>query len=130
MQVERWHDSQIPRELRLNFLNATTFRIDKRSYPLPEPHLVFGSLINHWQAFTNCRLRDLPDDAVMAFASHHIEIVDFAITSQAYGYKGDVEIGFRGAVQYRFVRKSAYLQEKFPKFEKEIRKDYDWHVRC
>jgi CRISPR-associated endoribonuclease Cas6 len=129
MLVERWRQSQVPREISFHFLNATSFRSDKRTWPLPEPRLVFGSLMNRWQAFTNCRLRDLPDDSLMAFASHHIDILEYKIEAQAYGYKGEAETGFRGEVLYHFNRKSEYLAEKWPELEKRIQRDYIWYLR-
>ena len=40
-----------PRSVTLQFVSPTTFKSEGRHVPVPLPHLVFGSLLEKWNAF-------------------------------------------------------------------------------
>ncbi|MBK8024595.1 MAG: CRISPR system precrRNA processing endoribonuclease RAMP protein Cas6 [Chloroflexi bacterium] len=114
----------------LTFLSATTFRSSGLVLPLPRPDLVFGSLLNRWVAFTSHRLRDLPDDQVMVFLTHHILISGYRTETAPYkGKQGSIEVGFIGEVTFELLRANDHLKKREPALEATLRREYVWFAR-
>jgi len=128
--IER-HQQVAPSQMQtLNFRSATTFRSNGTIMPLPRPDLVFGSLLNRWIAFTSHRLRDLPDDQLMMFLTHHVVIGGYQTQTALYkGKNGSQEIGFTGEVSFELLKTSEFLQKREPALEKVLRRDYVWFAR-
>ncbi len=117
-------------QITLHFASTTTFRSQSVNLPLPLPHLVFGSLVTRWQAFTNCRLRELSDDQVDAFVRHHILLSRHDIESTLYRFKqGGKEVGFTGSAAFEFIIRSEHLQKQDPSLERLLQREYIWFAR-
>lgn len=128
--IDRQANSTPAKSIRLEFLSPTTFRSQTVNMPLPTPSLVFGSLLARWMNFTSHRLRDLPQDQVMAFIQHHILISQHHIRTQLVrGKQGGKEIGFVGNVVYELAQKSEYLHKQDPQLEAFLRDEHIWFAR-
>jgi len=57
--LTRWRDVQPPIMFPLEFRTPTTFRRGEFEDPFPAPHLVFGSLLNAWNAHSPEKLDDV-----------------------------------------------------------------------
>lgn len=83
------------RHIELNFLSPTLFRRSGASLVLPEPELVFGSLLRTWNAFSHLQLPPYEpvDLSTLMISRHriHTQMVDFG----AYRL-----LGFVGQVRY------------------------------
>ncbi|MDZ4721924.1 MAG: CRISPR system precrRNA processing endoribonuclease RAMP protein Cas6 [Roseiflexaceae bacterium] len=81
----------------LDFTTPVTFRQRGRSQPLPLPDLVFGSLLERWNA---CAPLPIPED-VRLFIAESLAVSRFAIESAAGRGKGNVlQIGTIGRCSY------------------------------
>lgn len=128
--VERHRNARPPCEVTLQFLSPTTFNSMGANTPLPLPPLVFGSLLSRWIAFTDHRLRDLPDNQLDAFFEHHISIIRYSTaTEQIRGKARRSVVGFSGEVCYEIHRKSTHLQKHQPELEALLRREHRWFAR-
>lgn len=93
------------RRLRLRFTSPTTFRTRGMHLPLPLPELVFGSLLNRWNAFAPVRL---PEE-VRRFAAECLAITRYRLQSRATPVKeGGVRMGAVGWVEYLALNPDRY----------------------
>lgn len=94
-----------PRHLRLAFAAPTTFKQNGMSLPVPLPDLVFGSLVDRWNAYSPVALapevRDYARDAV---ALGRYDLRSISLPSK----NGRPVIGAKGAAQYTAVRYDRY----------------------
>jgi CRISPR-associated endoribonuclease Cas6 len=128
--IERHRETPPESSHTLTFRSATTFRSNGLITPLPRPDLVFGSLLNRWIAFTAHRLRDLPDDQLMQFLTHHLNIGSYQTETAHYkGKHGVTEVGFTGTVTFDVLRASEHLHKREPEIERALRRDYIWCAR-
>ncbi len=82
--------------LRFLFHSPTTFRSQTRHVPLPLPELVFGSLLERWNAFAPVRLdEDLPRRAGEALA-----ISRYRLETRLVMLGGGKQVGFVGRCEY------------------------------
>jgi len=88
-----------PDRISLEFLSPTTFRSLKIQRPLPEPELVFGSLLERWNEFSPLAL---PDE-LKAYAAGCVSLSRFDLHSRAAAIAGGVFIGFVGTVTFTGV---------------------------
>jgi len=93
--------SQASRRLTLELASPTAFKREGIMMPLPQPDLVFGSLADRWQAFSNEPMRL----AIRQFAARHIGISWFDLRSQAVGHKNQaMRVGATGRVAYSILQ--------------------------
>jgi CRISPR-associated endoribonuclease Cas6 len=96
-----------PRKLALRFLSPTGFRSGGRQQPLPLPELVFGSLLERWNAFAPLAF---PADA-RRYAAECVSISRFDLSSRAIpGKDGGLRIGCVGQVEYTALTYDRYWQ--------------------
>jgi CRISPR-associated endoribonuclease Cas6 len=89
------------------FATPVMFRQRHRCLPLPAPELVFGSLLERWNA-----LAPLPlTEDVRTFAATSLVVNDFDLQSKAVAGKGGVpQIGAVGSCTYTVTRRDPYLE--------------------
>ncbi len=96
--------SRTPRRVTLRFASPTTFRSEGTNVPFPLPALVFGSLVNRWNAFSPIALH--PD--TRRFAEEMIVASKYTLRSQhvefAAGERGGA-VGCVGLCRY-YIRSS------------------------
>jgi CRISPR-associated endoribonuclease Cas6 len=83
--------AHIPRRVGLHFASPTLFRSAEMNVPLPLPGLVFGGLLDKWNAFAPLQLH--PD--VRRFAEECLAISRYRLETRAVAFGED---GQRGAV--------------------------------
>jgi CRISPR-associated endoribonuclease Cas6 len=92
----------VPRTVGLRFASPTAFRVTgkKRAVPLPLPPLVFGGLLDKWNAFSPIEVH--PD--VRRFAEECLVVSSYRLQTRtvAFGPEGERGIvpGFVGACRY------------------------------
>ena len=91
--------------LRLILRSPLVFKSEGRAEPLPLPHLVFGSLLRKWNAFSPIRF---PDDLVR-YAAECLGISQFSFRSVPIPLKqGGMRIGAVGEIRYRALNRDKY----------------------
>jgi CRISPR-associated endoribonuclease Cas6 len=89
----------------LEFAAPTAFKSREMQMPVPLPGLVFGSLLDRWNAVSAVQL---PDD-VRAFADDAVAISQYNLRSAAVRHKqGSILIGGTGTVTYRALGGDRY----------------------
>ena len=94
--------ADVPRTVGLRFASPTAFRITgkKRAVPLPLPQLVFGGLLDKWNAFSPIQVH--PD--VRRFADECLVVSSYRLETRrvAFGPEGQrgTYTGFVGACRY------------------------------
>ncbi|MBE7557391.1 MAG: CRISPR system precrRNA processing endoribonuclease RAMP protein Cas6 [Anaerolineales bacterium] len=120
--------AQLSSKIGLAFVSPTTFRSGGRFVPLPAPELVFGSLLDRWQAFAPVALH--PE--TRRFAAEAVAVSRFELRTRgvpyvkaseagrngpppaggkvepAPGKAGSVLIGFTGQVVYTVLNRDRY----------------------
>ena len=85
------------RRVTLDFASPTTFKSGGVHVPVPLPDLVFGSLVERWNAFSPVALS--PD--VRRFGAEMVAISRYTLRSVAVAHKGQgLRIGGQGRVTY------------------------------
>jgi CRISPR-associated endoribonuclease Cas6 len=93
------------RRIGLEFATPTTFRSNGRYIPLPQPELVFGSLLDRWQAFAPIALH--PE--VRRFAAEAVALSRYQLRTRGTPYKqGGMQIGFTGEVTFVALNQDRY----------------------
>jgi CRISPR-associated endoribonuclease Cas6 len=93
------------RRITLDFASPTAFKSGGVHVPVPMPGLVFGSLLDRWNA---CSPISLPDD-VRAYAEECVAISRYHLQSAPVKNKqGSVIIGGAGQVTYSILEEDAY----------------------
>ncbi|HAJ36711.1 MAG TPA: CRISPR-associated protein Cas6 [Chloroflexi bacterium] len=89
----------------LEFAAPTAFKSREMHIPLPLPGLVFGSLLDRWNAVSPVQL---PDD-VRAFAEDTVAVSQYNLRSAAVRHKqNSVLIGGTGTITYRVLGGDRY----------------------
>ncbi len=95
---------QPPRRLQLAFAAPTAFKQNKLDLPVPLPDVVFGSLVDRWNAYSPVALaaevRDYARDAV-ALSRYDLRSISLPI-------KNGRIVGGKGSAQYTAVRYDRY----------------------
>lgn len=82
--------------VRLFFASPTTFRSKGKNVPLPMPGLVFGSLVDRWNAFSPVTL---PAE-VRHYADRHLAISHCRVRTTTVDISGARQVGFTGSCAY------------------------------
>ncbi|MCB0165226.1 MAG: CRISPR system precrRNA processing endoribonuclease RAMP protein Cas6 [Anaerolineae bacterium] len=94
-----------PRWVSLEFVSPTTFSSQGRSVPLPLPELVFGSLLDRWQAFAPIALH--PE--MRRFAQESVVVSRYRLRTRGSPTKqGGTQIGFTGQVTFAALNRDRY----------------------
>jgi CRISPR-associated endoribonuclease Cas6 len=89
----------------LEFASPTTFRSQGQYLPLPLPELVFGSLLDRWQAFAPIALH--PD--LRRFAAEAVVLGRYHLRTRGMPYKqGGMQIGFTGEATFVVLNRDRY----------------------
>jgi CRISPR-associated endoribonuclease Cas6 len=95
----------LPRTVTLDFASPTTFKSGGVHIPVPLPALVFGSLVERWNAFSPIALS--PD--ARRFGAEMVAISRYHLRSAAVGHKGEgLRIGGMGRVTYHALGGDRY----------------------
>lgn len=93
------------RRVTFSFTSPVAFKSKDRTMPLPLPDLVFGSLLQKWNAFAPLAL---PDE-LRRYASECLAISRFHLRSHAVGAKDDgLRVGAAGEVTYASLNYDRY----------------------
>jgi CRISPR-associated endoribonuclease Cas6 len=91
--------------LTLEFASPTTFRSSGRYVPLPLPELVFGSLLERWQAFAPVAL----SPELRRFATEMVVVSRYMLRTRSLPSKeGGLHIGFIGQVTFSALNRDRY----------------------
>lgn len=91
--------------LTLEFASPTTFRSSGRYVPMPLPELVFGSLLERWQAFAPVAL----SPEVRRFAAEMVVVSRYMLRTRSLPAKeGGLHIGFIGQVTFHTLNRDRY----------------------
>lgn len=107
--IERsFYEDSLPSNLfGLNFLSPTMFRTEGQPLPLPIPRLVFGSLLQRWNAFSP---GPLADDSRL-FAELSLKLGYYHTRTRTVLLDQEHQTGFIGPVEFRATsRDRFYLQ--------------------
>jgi len=96
---------QPDRRLRFQFASPTCFHQAEKTMPLPLPDLVFGSLLQRWNAFAPLTL---PDET-RRYAAECLAISNFHLSSRLAGLKETgLRVGCSGSVTYTSLNPDRY----------------------
>lgn len=85
-----------PPRVDLAFATPTTFHSQGRSLPLPLPRLVFGSLLDRWNAHAPLRI----DPEILAVVDQAVIIGRYELRTELVPLGGGVQVGFVGRCGY------------------------------
>jgi CRISPR-associated endoribonuclease Cas6 len=85
-----------PGRVDIAFATPTTFHSQGRSLPLPLPRLVFGSLIDRWNAYAPLRI----DPEVLAVVDQAAIIGRYELRTEMVPLGGGLQVGFVGRCGY------------------------------
>ncbi len=93
------------RRVTLQFTSPTTFHSGGRSVPLPAPELVFGSLLERWNAFAPVAL----PEGTRRFAAECLAVSRYNLQTRSVPFKEDaVKIGMIGQATFAVTRYDRY----------------------
>lgn len=93
------------RQVTLDFYTPTTFKSGGMHVPLPLPSLVFGNLVDRWNAFSPIAL----SPEVRRFGEEMVAISRYKLESRSVAFKaGSQRIGGVGRVTYRAIGGDRY----------------------
>ncbi|MFQ5577272.1 MAG: CRISPR-associated endoribonuclease Cas6 [Anaerolineae bacterium] len=96
---------RLDKRISLDFVSPTTFRSQGRYVPFPLPELVFGSLLNRWQAFAPIAL----NPEVKRFAAETVGAGRYELRTHGLPYKQrGIQIGFTGRVRFITLTRDRY----------------------
>jgi len=97
---------RLARQVTLEFASPTSFKLAEGMHmPLPLPGLVFGSLVERWNAFSPVAL----SPELRPFCQNGLAISSFRLSSAVINHKeGSLRIGGRGRVTYRLLSDDPY----------------------
>jgi len=96
---------RLPHTITLAFISPTAFKSQEMQVPVPLPGLVFGSLVERWNAFTTVVL----DPDLRRFASERVAISRYRLESKPVPTKGGaLRIGGTGQVTYTALDDDRY----------------------
>jgi CRISPR-associated endoribonuclease Cas6 len=93
-----------PSRITLAFLSPTTFRSGGKNLPLPLPGLVFGSLLERWNAFSPVTF---PEDT-RRFAEECLALARYRLRTTMVEIEGGKQVGFVGWCTYTALVKKPY----------------------
>lgn len=95
-----------PYRLTLQFVSPTVFKSDGRQFPFPMPDLVFGSLMEHWNASEGIPA-PLPAEA-RKYARECLRLGRFELRSRFLRLHGESYRGFTGRATFSTVNYDRY----------------------
>jgi CRISPR-associated endoribonuclease Cas6 len=96
-----------PRALTLEFVSPTMFRQgEKKPMPFPMPEMVFGSLLDHWNA-SSFVPTTLPEEA-RKYAKECLQLGRFDLQSRVLKMYGETFRGFVGRVRFQTTNYDRY----------------------
>ncbi len=103
--IGRWLSGRyLPQSIKLKFLSPTTFRSAGRNLPVPLPHLVFGSLMEDWNAYAPFAL----GEEVKEFINEAVAISGFRLHTELISLAGGKQVGFAGNCTYIVTKENPF----------------------
>lgn len=94
-----------PPYVELEFFSPTAFRSGGRTLPVPLPALVYGSLVEKWNAFAPVAV----SEEVRRFAEECLAISRYHLSTRPISAKGEsLQIGFVGSCRYSAMNRDRY----------------------
>lgn len=102
----RWFLGKVepPHKIVLHFVSPTTFRSTGRNLPFPLPGLVFGGLLERWNAFAPIRL----SMEVHRFAEEALAVSRYNLKTHMVPLAGGRQVGFTGLCEYTALEGDPY----------------------
>ena len=97
--------SPAPKRVTLQFLSPTAFHSQGKNVPLPLPALVFGGLLERWNAFAPIKFS--PDFCSQVNAS--LVVSRFHLRSHMVPLAGGRQVGFTGTCEYTALTEDPYF---------------------
>lgn len=94
----------LPRKLTLEFVSPTTFHSGGHNLPFPLPGLVFGSLLERWNAISPIPL----DPQVRALAEEHLVVSRHRLETHMVPLAGGRQVGFTGVCEFTSLSGDPY----------------------
>ncbi|MGQ9666035.1 MAG: CRISPR system precrRNA processing endoribonuclease RAMP protein Cas6 [Anaerolineae bacterium] len=93
------------RRITIHFASPTAFHSGGRNVPLPLPHLIFGSLLERWQAFA-----DMPISAELRrYAEEMVALARYDLRTRILPFKeGAYQVGFVGQATFLAMNQDRY----------------------
>lgn len=91
------------------FYSPTTFRQGKVNYIMPDPSLVFGSLLKKWNEFSS---QPFPKE-IKQEAANNLVLTEYSLRSTPFNLGDHELIGFRGRCKYDLLKKDNALSSAF-----------------
>lgn len=88
----------------MQFVSPTCFRSKGANVPFPLPTLVFGSLLDHWNAFAPAELS--PD--FRRFAEDCVVASKYELRTEMVPVAGARQVGFTGTCEFTAINRDAY----------------------
>ena len=93
-----------PSRIDFIFVSPTTFRSQDRNFPLPLPGLVFGSLLEKWNAFAPVAL----NPELKRYAEECLAIARYSLYTRILAVAGGKQVGFLGNCRYIALNHDSY----------------------
>jgi CRISPR-associated endoribonuclease Cas6 len=94
-----------PAKITLHFASPTTFKSQGKNIPLPLPELVFGSLLDRWQAFAPIAL----NPETRRFAQEAVALSRYQLRTRGLPSKeGSMQVGFTGEATFIALNRDRY----------------------
>lgn len=88
------------RKVSYTFLTPCTFNRYRKDYPLPDPQLVFESLLKKWNAFSE---KTLPEEEIRERILKEVSVAELQVSTQTAELSKEVKMrGFVGKVRFFF----------------------------
>jgi CRISPR-associated endoribonuclease Cas6 len=98
-------EAALPWRIGLQFTTPTAFRSGGKQIPVPLPDLVFGSLVERWNAYAPITLAE----EARRYGAECVAISRYALRSRAVGYKESaVKVGATGECWYSALNRDRY----------------------
>jgi CRISPR-associated endoribonuclease Cas6 len=95
----------VQRRISLEFASPTTFHSGGKNVPLPLPALVFGSLLERWQAFSPAAIS--PD--LRRYAEEMVALARYQLRTRILPFKdGSLQVGFVGQAVFLALNSDRY----------------------
>lgn len=95
----------LQRRIHLEFASPTTFHSGGKNVPLPLPALVFGSLLERWEAFSPAALS--PD--LRRYAEEMVAVARYQLRTRILPFKdGALQVGFVGQAVFLALNSDRY----------------------
>ena len=105
IEEKYWGTTQRIHHIELNFLTSTSCKTQGTYAIFPEPHLIFKTLVNKWNAFSDASCME--EDRIADHLAMQMDITDYQLHMHPFSLEGRRIRAFRGKVRYGFFKNDA-----------------------